>query len=92
VLHFTDHSDEEAVVRELAMVKVMAPADQRAEILQISEHFGCKTVDLTEASLIMLIEGNCGKVDACVNMLKKFKIVEIVRTGKVLMARGQEET
>jgi len=92
VLHCTDHSDEEAVVRELALVKVLAPVEQRTEVLQISEHFACKTVDLTEASLIVLIEGNSGKVDACVNMLKKFKIVEIVRTGKVLMARGQEET
>lgn len=88
VLRCTDHTDDEAVVKELALVKVGANASQRAEVLQIGEHFGCKTVDLTETSMILQCTGNSEKIDALINMLGKFRIIELVRTGKVLMARG----
>lgn len=88
VLRCTDHTDDNAVVKELALVKVRVGAEQRAEVLQIGEHFGCKTVDLTETSLILQCTGNSEKIDALINMLGKFRIIELVRTGKVLMARG----
>ncbi len=92
VMHCTDHDYEEAVVRELALIKLAVTAAQRTEALQVCEHFGCKTVDLTETSMIVMATGHSEKIDACVNMLRKFKIVELVRTGKVVMARGEEET
>jgi acetolactate synthase I/III small subunit len=92
VLHCTDHADDQAVVREMALVKVRVEAAGRAEILQVSEHFGCKTVDLTPTSIIIMVTGNTDKVDACVGMLRNSNIIEIVRTGRVLMARGDEET
>lgn len=88
VLRCTDHTDDNAVVKELALVKVRVGAEHRAEVLQIGEHFGCKTVDLTETSLILQCTGNSEKIDALINMLGKFRIIELVRTGKVLMARG----
>ncbi|MCS6770523.1 MAG: acetolactate synthase small subunit [Kiritimatiellae bacterium] len=88
VLRCTDHTDDNAVVKELALVKVRVGAEQRAEVLQIGEHFGCKTVDLTETSLILQCTGNSEKIDALIGMLGKFRIIELVRTGKVLMARG----
>lgn len=88
VLRCTDHTDDDAVVKELALVKVRVGPEQRAEVLQIGEHFGCKTVDLTETSLILQCTGNSEKIDALINMLGKFRIIELVRTGKVLMARG----
>ncbi len=88
VLRCTDHTDDAAVVKELALVKVGANAAQRAEVLQIGEHFGCKTVDLTETSMILQCTGNSEKIDALIGMLGKFRIIELVRTGKVLMARG----
>ncbi len=92
VLHCTDHDYEESVVRELALIKIAVTAAQRTEALQVCEHFGCKTVDLTETSMIVMATGHSEKIDACVNMLNKFKIVELVRTGKVVMARGDQET
>lgn len=88
VLRCVDHSDDEAVIKELALVKVGADAHARAEALQIAEHFGCKTVDLTENSMILQCTGNSEKIDALIDMLRKFRIIELVRTGKVLMARG----
>lgn len=92
VIHCIDHTGEDSVVRELCMVKVAVQGDERAEALQISEHFGCKTVDLTPTSMIIMVTGASDKVDACVRMLSSFQIVELVRTGKVVMARGDEET
>ena len=92
VLHCSDHADDEAVVHELALVKILADAEQRSEALQICEHFGGKTVDLTPTSMIVMVTGDSSKVDACVNMFDQFKVVELVRTGKLVMARGEEET
>ena len=92
VLHCTDHSFEESVVREMALVKLGITTAERTEALQVCEHFAAKTVDLTEKSMIVMVTGNSEKVDACVNMMEKFRIIEIVRTGKVVMARGDEET
>ena len=88
VLRCVDHSDDEAVIKELALIKVGVDASARAEALQIAEHFGCKTVGLTESSMILQCTGNSEKVDALIDMLRKFRIIELVRTGKVLMARG----
>lgn len=92
VLRCVDHSDDEAVIKELALIKVSVEASARAEALQIGEHFGCKTVDLTEQSMILQCTGNSEKIDALVDMLRKFRIIELVRTGKVLMARGDGMT
>lgn len=89
VLRCVDHSDDQAVIKELALVKVGVEASQRAEALQIAEHFGCKTVDLSDHSMIVQCTGNSEKVNALVDMLRKFRIIELVRTGKVLMARGE---
>ena len=90
VLRCNDHTGDDAVIKELALVKIGALASQRAEALQIGEHFGCKTVDLTEKSLILQCTGNSEKVDALIEMLGKFRIIELVRTGKIVMARGDQ--
>lgn len=92
VLRCVDHTGDNAVTKELAMVKVaVGPAD-RAEALQIGEHFGCKNVDLTESSMILMGTGNTEKLDTLIRMLQKFRIIELVRTGKVVMCRGENVT
>lgn len=92
VLHCTDHTFDDAVVKEMGLVKISVSASERGEALQIAEHFGCKTVDLTETSMILQAVGDPSKIDALVEMIEKFKIIELVRTGKVLLARGAETT
>ncbi len=92
VIHCVDHTGENAVVRELALIKIGADAEERSGVLQIAEHFKCKTVDLTENSIILMATGDTEKVDALVKMMSQYKIIELVRTGKVVMARGNEET
>lgn len=91
-LHCVDHTGENAVIRELALVKIRSIGSDRSEVLQIVEHFGCKTVDLTDTSMVIMATGASDKVDAFVRMIRKFDVVEIVRTGRVVMARGIEQT
>lgn len=74
------------------MVKIAVSGAERAEALQIAEHFNCKTIDLTGTSMILMCTGNCDKIEAMIRMLHKFRIIEFVRTGKVVMARGEQLT
>lgn len=92
VIHCHEHTDRDAVAKELVLIKITAGANERTEILQIVEHYGGKTVDLQEDSLICMITGNTDKLDAAIRLLNKFEIIETVRTGKVVMARGSAET
>lgn len=92
VVNCVDHSFDTSVVKEFAMIKILCGIDKRSEALQIAEHFGCKTLDLTQTSMILSIAGNSTKVDALVEMISNFKVVEMVRTGKVVMVRGESRT
>ncbi len=93
VLHCYEHRAADAVVKEMLLVKFLAEDGQsRTDALQIIEHFNGKTVDLTPASMIAMITGDSPKIDAAVGMLSQFDIIETVRTGKVVMARGEQPT
>ena len=92
VLACREHTDEEVVAREMALVKVAADPSQRGEVLQIADHFHAKTVDLCDKSIVLETTGSSEKLDAMVDLLRKFKIIELVRTGKVIMARGERQT
>ena len=92
VIHCTDHTGEDVVVKEMALVKIHVGPAARTEALQIADHFGAESVDLTEGSMIIMAVGDSDKIEAMLKLLKKFKIVELCRTGKVLMARGELPT
>ena len=92
VLHCIDHTYDESVVKEMGLIKIAVDSGGRSEALQIAEHYGCKTVDLTPDSMILQVVGNPDKIDALEEMIAKFRIIEFVRTGKVVMSRGQEIT
>jgi acetolactate synthase-1/3 small subunit len=92
VLHCIDHTFDKSVMKEMGLIKIFVDAEGRSEALQIAEHFGCKTVDLTPESMILQVVGDPAKINALEEMIQKFKIVELVRTGKVVMSRGQEIT
>ena len=88
VIKVSDLTDEKMVDRELALIKVTADAANRSEILHIVDIFRAKIVDVSERSVIVEVTGDEGKVDAMVRMLRPHGIKELVRTGKVAMARG----
>ena len=92
VIHARDHTDDQAVTRELAMYKVGCSVAERAEILQLLEVFRGKTVDISEGTITVEATGTSEKMDALESLLGKFDLREMVRTGKVVMARGEEIT
>ena len=76
----------------MLLVKLLVDSTKRTEALQIVDHFGGKALDLTPASMIAMFQGDSPKIDAAVGMLSSFEIIETVRTGKVVMARGEQPT
>ena len=92
VIHCFEHNSDNAVVRELLMIKIQCSPAERSQALQIAEHFSGRTVDLTPTSMIVMITGETSKADAAITMFSQFTIIETVRTGKVVMARGEQPT
>ena len=92
VLRCIDHTHDGSVVKEMGLIKIEVNSNDRSEALQIAEHYGCKTIDLSDNSMIIQVVGNPDKIDALENMIGKFKIIELVRTGKVVMSRGDKRT
>jgi acetolactate synthase-1/3 small subunit len=92
VVHARDATGQDVIQRELALIKVRCPAAKRAEVLDIAHTFRCHVVDLTESTLTVQVTGKTEKVDALHRLLTTHGIIEMVRTGKVLMARGEEIT
>ena len=89
VIRITDLTDIPSVDRELALVKVSSMLSRRVEVFQIVDVFRAKVVDLAHKSLTIEVTGVTDKVEALIEMLKPFGIKEIVRTGKITIARGE---
>jgi acetolactate synthase-1/3 small subunit len=92
VIQAKDHTRQNVVEKELLLLKVLCKVEDRTELLQLCSHFKAHTVDLTENSMIMQITGSSEKIDSMVSLCKKFNIVEFVRTGKIIMMRGEDRT
>jgi acetolactate synthase-1/3 small subunit len=86
VIKVTDLSEEAHVDREL----VHAEAEQmRSEVLRLADIFRAKVVDVTPKTYVLEVTGDEGKIRAAINLLKPLGIKEVVRTGKIAIARGQ---
>ena len=92
VVHAIDHTGDESYEVEIALVKLLCPLDQRTEILQIAEHYKARVVDYGPDSLILQGYGSSEKLDAFIELLRPFGLAELVRSGKLLMARGKRIT
>ena len=92
VVHAIDHTGQSVVETEIALIKIKAGLHQRTEILQLAEHYKAKVVDCSASSLILRVTGASEKLDSFVTLLRPFGVVELVRSGKILMTRGPEIT
>ncbi len=88
VIKVTDLTGENHVERELVLMKVNAEPANRAEVLRIADIFRAKVVDVTPATFTLEVTGDEQKIDAIVELFRPFGIQELVRTGKVAIARG----
>jgi acetolactate synthase-1/3 small subunit len=92
VIKVIDHTRDDLVGRELALIKVKADASERGEIMQIASVFRANLVDISEDTLMIEVTGGTDKVDAIQRMLEKFEILELVRTGLIVLVRGPKQT
>jgi acetolactate synthase-1/3 small subunit len=88
VIKVLDHQNEPVVVRELALVKVNAVPESRAEIMQIVSIFRALIVDISEEAFVVEVTGGAEKIDALVGLLRRFGIKEMMRTGRIVLSRG----
>jgi acetolactate synthase-1/3 small subunit len=87
VRHIVNLSSEQAVARELALVKVNAAAESRAEIIEMGNLFGAHIIDLAQETVTLEVTGSEEKIEKLVALLQRFGVREIARTGSVAMTR-----
>ena len=87
VVEVHDFQQGQAVSRELVMAKVKATSDTRSDIIQICELFRAKIINVSHEDLVVEITGDEGKVEAFLNLIEPFGIIELGRTGNLAMQR-----
>lgn len=87
VLEVTDFREYEYIDRELILIRVKVDAKSRAEVMQISDIFRAKIVDVQADTVTVEVTGNESKVEKLIELLRPFGIVELTRTGKVALPR-----
>lgn len=89
VIKVADLDPNKSVGRDMALIKVKVESPQkRSEVIQMVDVFRAKILDISETSLIVEITGRQDKVEAFIRLLEPLGIKEVVRTGKIALARG----
>ncbi len=92
VVQAIDHTGAEVIAVEIALIKIQIPLNERTALLQVVESYRGKVVDYGADSVVIRLAGNTDKIDAFVGLSTQWEVLELVRSGKVIMARGLEET
>ena len=93
VIKIRDLEPMETVARELALFKVSCQdGDSRAQVMQFTEIFRGKTVDVSKRSVTVEITGTEDKIQAFEGMVRPFGLIELIRTGEIAVARGRSIT
>ena len=88
VIKVTDLTGGDFIGRELALIKVQVTAETRAELLGIVDIFRCKVVDVSQKSYTLEVTGDLNKLEAIIEILRPMGIMELIRTGRVAVARA----
>ena len=88
VLEITDFREHEYIDRELVMVRVKATAKNRSEVMQITDIFRAKIVDVQSKTMTIEVTGNESKVNKFVTLMDNFGVLDLTRTGKVALPRS----
>ena len=89
VVHVDDVSSQEHIERDLMLIKLNAPAGpKRSELRELAEIFRGRIVDVAPEAVIVEISGQERKLEAFVDLMRPFGIIELVRTGRIAMVRG----
>ena len=90
VLRVEGLSEGDAVLRDLALIKVRANTEQRAQVLQMANVFRARVVDVVTDAMVVEITGSEDKIEGLVDALRPFGIIEMARAGTIAMKRGAE--
>lgn len=90
VIKVVDLTYEQAVEREMVLLKVNAEDEKRAEVLRIADIFRCKVVDVSPNDLTLEVTGDQNKIKAIINLLQRFGIKEFARSGTVALRRSMQ--
>jgi acetolactate synthase-1/3 small subunit len=82
---------EGSVERELCLIRVHAPPEKRGEIVELTNIFRARIVDVSRDSFIIEVTGDEDKVSAFIDLMRQYGIKELARTGKVAMVRGNKK-
>lgn len=88
VVRVSDLSNASLIIRELALIKVKASSSSRSEVMQIVDIFRANIVDVASDSVTIEVTGDEEKIDSLLNLLHGFGIIELARTGRLAMLRG----
>lgn len=91
VYKITDLTRDNAIERELVLIKVCATPDRRSEIVEVANIFRANIVDVGRDLLTIEVTGDEGKVRGLEDLLRGYGIKEIIRTGKIAMSRNAKE-
>lgn len=91
VIKVIELKESSSVYRELALIKIKASKENRAEIIEIANIFRAHIVDVSNESVVIEATGDQGKIEALGNMLAPYGIKEIVRTGLTALERGEKQ-
>ncbi len=89
VIEVQDVTEEPCVMRETALIKVSADATLRGQVMDVAEMYRARIVDVATDTLIVEITGESEKIESILGVLHPFGILQIMRTGKIAMTRGQ---
>jgi acetolactate synthase I/III small subunit len=89
VVRVDDISSQDHVERDLMLIKIRAESGKRGEISELTNIFSARIVDVSLDSLIVEISGQEQKIEAFIELMRPFGIVELVRTGRIAMVRGK---
>ena len=90
VLRVDDLTHKPALTRELGLVKVRVTTETRSQVLELTEVFRARVVDVDEESVVIEVTGTPEKIGKFEMVLRPYGILELVRTGVVAMARGHD--
>jgi len=88
VLKIVELDDDDAVLRELQLVKVNADHDTRSQIIELADVFRAKIVDVAHDAITIEVAGSPAKLEAMAELLEPFGIRELVRSGTIALSRG----
>jgi acetolactate synthase-1/3 small subunit len=92
VIKIRDLEPKETIAREMALFKVSADGPSRGEIMQLSEIFRARIIDVSGRTVTIEVTGTADKIEAFELMVRPFGLVEMVRTGEIAIARGKSQT